>query len=159
MEFKRVTDLEEIDALPDDATILVIDGDAAKRISKANAKFGGGGGVTVFYSDQTFGSHDYGDNETTAIYSDAEKTTKINAQTLHDAFKNGSVMLSYAAANGLTLTAPLFEIAWVDANETQTDETAVTNVYFFYIYYEAPKSPQQGSLIGEDATVLYTKLS
>ncbi len=47
MEFKRVTDLEEIDALPDDATILVIDGDKAKRISKDNAKFGGGS-VTFF---------------------------------------------------------------------------------------------------------------
>lgn len=47
MEFRNVTNLEELETLPDDAKILVIDTGTAKQISKANAKFGGGS-VTVF---------------------------------------------------------------------------------------------------------------
>lgn len=47
MEFRNVTNLEELETLPDDAKILVIDAGTAKQISKANAKFGGGN-VTVF---------------------------------------------------------------------------------------------------------------
>lgn len=42
ISFRSVTDLEELDALPDDASILVVDNGTAKQISKANAKFGGG---------------------------------------------------------------------------------------------------------------------
>lgn len=47
MEFRNVTNLEELETLPDDAKILVIDAGTAKQISKENAKFGGGS-VTVF---------------------------------------------------------------------------------------------------------------
>ena len=48
MEFRSITDLEQLEALPDDAQILIIDNNTAKRISKTNAHFGGGGSVTVF---------------------------------------------------------------------------------------------------------------
>lgn len=47
MEFRNITNLEELETLPDEAKILVIDSGTAKQISKANAKFGGGS-VTVF---------------------------------------------------------------------------------------------------------------
>ena len=47
MGFRSITDLEQLEALPDDAQILIIDNNTAKRISKTNAKFGGGS-VTVF---------------------------------------------------------------------------------------------------------------
>ena len=47
MEFRSITDLEQLETLPDDAQILIIDNNTAKRISKTNAKFGGGS-VTVF---------------------------------------------------------------------------------------------------------------
>ena len=47
MEFRNITNLEELETLPDDAKILVIDAGTAKQISKANAKFGGGS-VTIF---------------------------------------------------------------------------------------------------------------
>lgn len=46
MEFRSVANLEELEALPDDAKMLVIDAGTAKQISKSNAKFGGS--VTVF---------------------------------------------------------------------------------------------------------------
>ena len=40
--FRSVTDLEEVAALDDGAYIIVIENGTAKRVSKANAKFGGG---------------------------------------------------------------------------------------------------------------------
>lgn len=49
IEFRDVSDLEEITEIPEDADILVIVDGVAKRISKANAKFGGGS-VTTFYA-------------------------------------------------------------------------------------------------------------
>ena len=55
MEFRSITDLEQLEALPDDAQILVIDNNTAKRISKTNAHFGGGAGamVVTFTATQT----------------------------------------------------------------------------------------------------------
>ena len=56
MEFRSITDLEQLEALPDDAQILVIDNNTAKRISKTNAHFGGGGAgamVVTFTYDST----------------------------------------------------------------------------------------------------------
>ena len=48
MEFRSITELEQLETLPDDAQILIIDNNTAKRISKANAKFGGGAMVVTF---------------------------------------------------------------------------------------------------------------
>ena len=42
ISFRSVTDLEEVEALDDGAYIIVIENGTAKRISKANANFGGG---------------------------------------------------------------------------------------------------------------------
>ena len=53
MEFRSITDLEQLETLPDDAQILVVDKNTAKRISKANAKFGGGAMVVTFTYDST----------------------------------------------------------------------------------------------------------
>ena len=47
--FRSVTGLEEVEALDDGAYIIVIENGTAKRISKANAKFGGGGGSVTKY--------------------------------------------------------------------------------------------------------------
>ena len=57
MEFRSITDLEQLEALPDDAQILIIDNNTAKRISKTNAHFGGGAGamvVTFTYTQTSF---------------------------------------------------------------------------------------------------------
>lgn len=53
MEFRNITNLEELKTLPNDAKILVIDAGTAKQISKANAKFGGGAMVVTFTLDST----------------------------------------------------------------------------------------------------------
>ena len=57
MEFRSIASLEELEALPDDAQILIIDNNTAKRISKTNAHFGGGAGamvVTFTYTRTSF---------------------------------------------------------------------------------------------------------
>ena len=68
MEFRSITDLEQLEALPDDAQILVIDNNTAKRISKTNAHFGGGAGamVVTFTYTQTGFSADKTVEEVTA---------------------------------------------------------------------------------------------
>ena len=48
ISFRSITDLEEVEALDDGAYIIVIENGTAKRISKTNAKFGGGGSVTKY---------------------------------------------------------------------------------------------------------------
>lgn len=45
-EYRKITEVEEIDALTGNEKILVEDHGTLKRIGKDNAKFGGG--VTVF---------------------------------------------------------------------------------------------------------------
>lgn len=66
MEFRSITDLEQLETLPDDAQILVIDNNTAKRISKANAKFGGGAMVVTFTYSTTGFSADKTVEEVTA---------------------------------------------------------------------------------------------
>lgn len=69
MEFRSITDLEQLEALPDNAQILVIDNNTAKRISKTNAHFGGGGAgamVVTFTLTQTGLSADKTVEEVTA---------------------------------------------------------------------------------------------
>lgn len=69
MEFRSITDLEQLEALPDDAQILIIDNNTAKRISKTNAHFGGGGAgamVVTFTLDSTGLSADKTVEEVTA---------------------------------------------------------------------------------------------
>lgn len=68
MEFRSIASLEQLEALPEDAQILVIDNNTAKRISKTNAHFGGGAGamVVTFTLDSTGFSADKTVEEVTA---------------------------------------------------------------------------------------------
>ena len=68
MEFRSIADLERLEELPDDAQILVIDNNTAKRISKTNAHFGGGVGamVVTFTATKTGFSADKTVEEVTA---------------------------------------------------------------------------------------------
>ena len=68
MEFRSIASLEELETLPDDAQILIIDNNTAKRISKTNAHFGGGAGamVVTFTLDSTGISADKTVEEVTA---------------------------------------------------------------------------------------------
>ena len=68
MEFRSIASLEELETLPDNAQILIIDNNTAKRISKTNAHFGGGAGtmVVTFTATKTGFSADKTVEEVTA---------------------------------------------------------------------------------------------
>ena len=68
MEFRSIASLEELETLPDNAQILIIDNNTAKRISKTNANFGGGAGamVVTFTATKTGFSADKTVEEVTA---------------------------------------------------------------------------------------------
>ena len=73
MEFRSIASLEELETLPDDAQILIIDNNTAKRISKTNAHFGGGGAgamvVTFTYTRTSFSADKTVEEVTTAMAS------------------------------------------------------------------------------------------
>ena len=72
MEFRSIASLEELETLPDDAQILIIDNNTAKRISKTNAHFGGGAGamvVTFTYTQTSFSADKTVEEVTTAMAS------------------------------------------------------------------------------------------
>ena len=103
ISFRDITDLEPIDSIPDNADIVVVVDGVAKRISKENAKFGGGAvEKKVFYvgADWTAVNSANAENglavlETAynTLYKDAELTTFATAQEVFDAWKEGSLMI------------------------------------------------------------------
>ena len=108
MEFRSIASLEQLETLPDDAQILVIDNNTAKRISKTNAHFGGGAGamVVTFTVTQTSISADKTVEEVTAamasmpvignlIESDGEASITMHLGACFSEF-NGSAGLTPA---------------------------------------------------------------
>ena len=93
IEFRDVADLEEITEIPEDADILVIVDGVAKRISKGNAKFGGGS-VTTFYVSSS-----------KKIYIDAAKTTEATPQQIYDAYMAGTVLLNTGTSGTQTFVS------------------------------------------------------
>lgn len=86
ISFRSVTDLEEVEALNDGAYIIVIENGTAKRISKANANFGGGGTITRLVKT---------DNTATR-----EDGSTITPQEALDAFLAGPVLLKTKESMG-----------------------------------------------------------
>lgn len=107
ISFRDITDLEPIDSIPDNADIVVVVDGVAKRISKENAKFGGGAvEKKVFYVGAEPAAEPAAVNSANAenglavldaahntLYKDAELTTLATAQEVFDAWKEGSLMI------------------------------------------------------------------
>lgn len=102
MEFRSIADLEQLETLPDDAQILIIDNNTAKRISKTNAKFGGGAMVVTFTVTKTGVSADKTVEEVTAamasmpvignlVLSDAGIVTTIHLGACCAEFANSEI--------------------------------------------------------------------
>lgn len=102
MEFRSITDLEQLETLPDDAQILIIDNNTAKRISKANAKFGGGAMVVTFTATRDGVSADKTVEEVTAamanmpvignlVLSEANTVTTIHLGACCAEFANSEI--------------------------------------------------------------------
>lgn len=95
MDVRPITAVEEVTELADDVQIPVIDNGTLKRISKSNAKFGGGG-ITTFtlvpsgVSTQMSGATSF---DGTVLNENGEEVTVEEAIA---AFKNGIVEFSIA---------------------------------------------------------------
>lgn len=101
LEFRSVTDLEEITELSDDDSLLLVSNGTAKQIKKTNAKLGGGA-TTIYSVDES--------SEQSASVSSAivvSRPTSLNlldgdgnavtAQQVYDAFMSGRVLVVFGA--------------------------------------------------------------
>lgn len=119
IEFRDVADLEEITEIPEGADILVIVNGVAKRISKENAKFGGGS-VTTFYVTSS-----------NKIYTDAAKTTEATPQQIYDAYMAGTVLLN---------TGTYVTVTFVNGITSFVYNGAPDNIVGVYIEYHDNRS-------------------
>lgn len=104
IEFRDVTQLEPLEALEDGDYLVVVRDGVAKRISKADAKFGGGA-VTTFYANASDMSSE---NNITTLYSDPDLTQEITAGQMIDAFSAGPCRILATQVSGHTQTEVLF---------------------------------------------------
>lgn len=104
IEFRDVTQLEPLEALEDGDYLVVVRDGVAKRISKADAKFGGGT-VTTFYANAIDMSSE---NNITTLYSDPDLTQEITAGQMIDAFSAGPCRILATQGPGHTQTEVLF---------------------------------------------------
>ena len=124
MNFRSITDLTELESLPDDAKILVIDGGTAKQISKENAKFGGGT-INYLYLKNEAATTPTAVTTTPTVYLDKGCTVKATAQNVYDLFQAGEVR-AQIDNSGLWVGDSAILVMWMNADGTQTDPTAVT---------------------------------
>lgn len=100
VNYKDITQLEELETLPDDAEILVVTDGKAKKISKGNAKFGGGS--TVYTIDD--GSGVSAAASSPSIYPLYNMDgTQPTAQEVYDAFTGGQVIVEMLSSEFLKL--------------------------------------------------------
>ena len=90
IEFRDVTQLEPLETLEDGDYLVVVRDGVAKRISKADAKFGGGA-VTTFYANASDMSSE---KDINTLYSDPDLTQVITAGQMRDAFSAGPCRIS-----------------------------------------------------------------
>lgn len=116
IEFRDVTQLEPLEALEDGDYLVVVRDGVAKRISKADARFGGGA-VTTFYANASDLS---GENDITTLYSDPDLTQEITAGQMRDAFSAGPCRIS--ATQGSSHVQA--EVLFVTYNDTKNSVSA-----------------------------------
>lgn len=104
IEFRDVTQLEPLAELEDGDYLVVVRDGVAKRISKADAKFGGGT-VTTFYANASDMS---GEKDINTLYSDPDLTRKITAGQMRDAFSAGPCRISATQDSSHIETEVLF---------------------------------------------------
>lgn len=116
IEFRDVTQLEPLEALEDGDYLVVVRDGVAKRISKADAKFGGGT-TTTFYANVSDMS---GGNDITTLYSDPDLTQEITAGQIRNAFSAGPCRIS-ATQGSMHVQA---EVLFVRYDDTQNSVSA-----------------------------------
>ena len=100
LEFRSVTDLEEITELVDDDSLLLVSNGTAKRIKKTNAKLGGG--ATTIYSVND-SSEQSASVSPAAVAGPAHLNlldgdgNAVTAQQVYDAFMSGRVLVKFGS--------------------------------------------------------------
>lgn len=116
IEFRDVTQLEPLEALEDGDYLVVVRDGVAKRISKADAKFGGGAETTFYANTSDMSSG----NNITTLYSDPDLTREITAGQMIDAFSAGPCRIS-ATQGSLHVQS---EVLFIQYNDTQNSVLA-----------------------------------
>lgn len=96
LEFRSVTDLEEVAALADDDSLLLVSNGTAKQIKKINAKLGGGA-TTIFSVDN---SSEQSVSVSLALNLLDRDGNAVTAQQVYDAFMSGRVLVNFGS-NGV----------------------------------------------------------
>lgn len=124
ISFRDITDLEPITSIPDNADIVVVVDGVAKRISKENAKFGGGAvEKKVFYVGLKPGQAGY-----YTLYTDAACTTLATAQEVFDACWERTIEIYRQQENKAGVTFPQMYY-WVSSDGAGVR----TNVVYVYL--------------------------
>lgn len=102
LEFRSVTDLEEITALSDDDSLLLVSNGTAKQIKITNAKLGGGA-TTIYSVDESSEQSTSGGIAVAAAAGPAHLNlldgdgNAVTAQQVYDAFMSGRVLVVLSA--------------------------------------------------------------
>lgn len=114
LEFRSVTDLEEITELSDDDSLLLVSNGTAKQIKKTNAKLGGGA-TTIYSVDES--------SEQSASVSPAAAAgpghlnlldgdgNAVTAQQVYDAFMSGRVLVNFGSYGGVAEMTSIVNIS------------------------------------------------
>lgn len=115
LEFRSVTDLEEVAALADDDSLLLVSNGTAKRIKKINAKLGGGA-TTIYSVDNSSKQSASGG---IAVLAEPAGPIHLNlldgdgnavtAQQVYDAFMSGRVLINFGS-NGVAEMTSIMDI-------------------------------------------------
>lgn len=105
LEFRSVTDLEEITELSDDDSLLLVSNGTAKQIKKTNAKLGGGA-TTIYSVDE---SSEQSVSVSPAISAGPAHLNlldgdgnAVTAQQVYDAFMSGRVLVNFGSDGGVS---------------------------------------------------------
>lgn len=107
LEFRSVTDLEEITELSDDDRLLLVSNGTAKQIKKTNAKLGGGA-TTIYSVDNSSEQSASGGIAVLAVSTDPIHLNlldgdgnAVTAQQVYDAFMSGRVLVNFGSDGGV----------------------------------------------------------
>lgn len=129
MELRKVNELAELEELPQEASVILVDGNEAKRIpvSKTGLKTEGLAVANTVFTIEIV---------------DTVRKLKLNgveatAQQVYDAFMSGPVRLADSEYHSVEIPPTMY---WENSDGTQTNPKTVSFVQFYY----AP--PINGSL-------------
>lgn len=106
LEFRSVTDLEEITELSDDDSLLLVSNGTAKQIKKTNAKLGGGA-TTIYSVNGSSEQSASGGIAVAAVGGSAHLNlldgdgNAVTAQQVYDAFMSGRVLVNFGSDGGV----------------------------------------------------------